>query len=417
MKSAGRREAAEGLLSGLYLQGLLLITGILAARLLGPDERGQLALLWIVVLTIVQVGMAGFPLALTFEIAQGVAARRVLRIAYPVAASQLAVAILVYGLAAVTVLDGSVPWLPIVLTAAILPAWLAQGYALAALQGMKSFRALQVLRMLAPTLYTALLVGGIAAGETSLEYVTGAWVVAYSISGVITLAALQRLLPESREESSGDHGPSVKGMARFGLAGFLGSVSPTETFRVDQLIVGLVLSTTDLGLYVAALAFCNLPRFLAQGLGLVAYPRVAAETEPERQRSLVWRFTAIGTLAAVLVAAPVVALAEPLMSFAFGDAFASAAPTMQILVGGTVFLCARRLLSDGLRGAGAPGAGSWAEGLSLVALVPALLVFVPPYGLEGVALALALTYLLSLVYLLVAVNRRGLGLRRSDTRA
>ncbi len=412
MKPEGRREAIEGLASGFYVQALLLVTGIVAARILGPDERGQLALIWIVVLTLVQLGTLGLPLAVTFEIATGSRVGTLLRVLRPVVVAQVATAIVLYGVLAVIVLEGRVPETPILIAAAVIPAWLVQGYVLAALQGKHAFRPLHVMRVLAMSLYTAFLVLGVLAGQSSLLFVTGAWVVAYVLAGFGSFFVVVRMLArEAREAREGaeQKPPALGSMLRFGLSGFLGSVSPTETFRVDQLVVGLALSTQDLGLYVAALAFCNLPRFMAQGLGLVAYPRIAAEADRAIQRRMLWRFAGLGTLAALVVALPLVAFDDELMTLAFGDAFAGAATTMQILVLGTVVLCARRMLSDGLRGAGAPGAGSLAEVVALIALVPAILLLAPPYGLEGIAVALAISYAVSLGVLLLALERQGLG--------
>ena len=47
-----------------------------------------------------------------------------------------------------------------------------------------------------------------------------------------------------------------------------------ETFRLDQAVVGLFLTPAALGLYVVGLAFANLPRFIAQSVGYIAYPRI-----------------------------------------------------------------------------------------------------------------------------------------------
>lgn len=409
MKPEGRREAIEGLASGFYVQALLLVTGIVAARILGPEERGQLALVWIVVLTLVQLGTLGLPLAVTFEIATGSRVNTLFRVLRPVVVAQVATAIVLYGVLAMIVLEGRVPQTPILIAVAVIPAWLVQGYVLAALQGKHAFRPLHVMRVLAMSLYTAFLVVGVLAGQSSLLFVTGAWVVAYVLGGFGSFFVVVRMMAREAREGEDEKRPALGSMLRFGLSGFLGSVSPTETFRVDQLVVGLALSTQDLGLYVAALAFCNLPRFMAQGLGLVAYPRIAAEADRAIQRRLLWRFAGLGTLAALVVALPLVAFDEELMTLAFGDAFAGAATTMQILVLGTVVLCARRMLADGLRGAGAPGAGSLAEVVALIALVPAILLLAPPYGLEGIAVALAISYAVSLGVLLLALERQGLG--------
>ncbi len=69
-------------------------------------------------------------------------------------------------------------------------------------------------------------------------------------------------------------------MVAFGAKGLLGANSPIEYYRVDQAVVGLFLTPVALGLYSVALAFTNLPRSIANSLGVVAYPHVAVQRTP-----------------------------------------------------------------------------------------------------------------------------------------
>lgn len=405
---ARNREAVESLLSGFYVQALLLLSGVLIARALGPDERGQLALLWVIVLTIVLVGSLGLPQAVTFQVAQGRISIADMRrkIRRPVAI-QLAVMLIVAGAITALATLSRVPLEPALLSLVVIPAGLLQGYNLAMVQGASAFRALHVLRTLPTGINTLGVVFALLMGLDTLLVVTLAAVIGYVIGSAVTWHVTNRLMRVSGDPVQ-DTSPPLDQMARFGLRGFLGSVSPTETFRVDQLVVGLLLSTTDLGLYVAALAFCNLPRFLAQALGLVAFPRIAQDDEANRRRRL-WQFTALGTAAAAAVSLPLALLAGVFVPLAFGEDFSPAVPATQVLLAGTVVLCTRRVMSECLRGAGVPGAGSVAEALSLVALVPALAILVPPYGLLGVAWALAVSYAVSLLALLASAQRHGYG--------
>lgn len=412
-----RRDVAEALLSGMVLQFLLLISGVIAARLLGPHDRGLLALIWAVALTVVQLGCLGMPLAVTYELARGdvsvLSMVRLLRrgVLFQVAGLTAVLAVILAALAEWKGLPGA----PAAIALTVLPAMVLQSYCLAAIQGAGEFRSLQFFRLLPVGIYVAGLAIGAAAGESSLMFVTTVWVASYLFSAALTVLAVRRLAG-SGVSAAPARTPSRRAMLRFGSAGLFGYVSPTETFKVDQLVVGLVLSVHDLGLYVAALAFCNLPRFLAQALGLVSYPAIASAPSHAARRRLLWKFVALGTAAALLVAVPLLTLARPLLNLAFGHAFVAAATTTQILLAGTVMLCVRRLLADGLRGAGAPGAGSLAEVLSWFWLIPALALLVPRYGLTGVALALASSYVATTIILLVEAERRGLGLIRTSSR-
>lgn len=402
---SNRQEASEGFLSGIAVQFLILVTGILAARILGEEGRGQQALIWIVALTVAQVGMFGLPLAITYESAKGTASfDRLLAHIRPLVVIQAAAIVLVYAVVALLLLHDRIPWEAAAITLFALPAMVWQAYGLALIQGRRSFRALHVLRILPAALYVVSLTVGVLLGGGSLLLVMGCWSMSYVVAAVATSAYIRRMDGEPLS-SELDELPEVGKLARFGASGFLGSSSPTETFKVDQLMVGLLLSTSDLALYVTALAFCNLPRLLTQAQGLVAYAHVAAEHDPAEQHRLMIRHTIGGTAIAAVVSGILALLAGPLIDLTFGPDFSEATVITQILLGGTVLLCARRMLSECMRGTGAPGAGSIAEIVSLVALVPAFLIFVPPFGLEGFALGMVVSYLAGFIVLLRSAVR------------
>ena len=151
------------------------------------------------------------------------------------------------------------------------------------------------------------------------------------------------------------------------------AVSPLETFRIDQLVVGLFLSVHELGLYVAALAFSNLPRFIAWGS---AKPRSrGSRRSTDRCRSAghsgATRMFGTGVAFADLGCRSAL-LAQPLLALFFGAGFAGRRRMLQVLQVGTVLVCSRRVLGECLRAAGHPGAGSVAELWAYLALVPSL---------------------------------------------
>lgn len=408
-----RRTVAEGLLSGFVLQGFLLITGVIAARLLGPADRGVLALVWVVALILSQLGGLGLPLAVTNELAiGGVALRTLVRMLGRVIVLQVVGLTFALGAALVVLITvRGIPAGPAAVALAVMPSMVLHNYCVGALQGVGAFRRLHMYRLMPAALYALGLSVGVVIGQSTLLFVTTTWVASYVVSSAFAAAAVRRVARRQRGARPDARTTSPRTLVRFGTAGLVGYVSPTESFRVDQLIVGLLLSVHDLGLYVAALAFCSLPRFLAQGLGLVLYPAVAGAPDVRAQRRLIWRFSAVGTAAAIVVVAPLLVFARPVLELAFGSEFAEAAPATQVLLAGTVVVCARRLIADGLRGAGSPGAGSVAEALSWGWLIPALVLLVPTMGLMGVAVAVASSYVVTTLLLVRAAGRRGLGLR------
>ncbi len=393
--------------ASLVLQGALLVSGVLTARLLGVEGRGYLVLLMLIPLALAPLVALGLPLAVVFEVSRApAAARAIARTVFRPALVQMVGLVLLHALIVAIVLSDAPEDVSHAgtISLAVGPAILAQHYGIVLLQGQGHFRAFNVLRLL-PFVLNGLAVGVVfAIGSNDLELLVIAWTVTYALAALLTLLAARRRLPPP---SDGPLGPQLSPMLSFGAKGLLGSASPVETFRLDQAIVGLFLSPAALGLYAAGLAVTNLPRLVALGVGAVAYPAVAARPHPDAARRAMWRFFTLTFIAAALLVIGLEVIAAWLISFFFGPEFEAAIPVTRILLVGAPFLAARRVLTDASRGAGLPGMGSVGELASWAILVPAVAVGASLSGVRGVALALAGSAALSLVILVVAVLAGG----------
>ena len=394
--------------TGLLGQVALVVSGILTARLLGPEDRGNLALLILIPVALSQLGSLGVPLAVTYEFSKDVdVARGGLRniggavILWTVTLVVIHAAIIV-ALASGRDVDVRIA---AVFTLLIIPADTAQLYGLAVLQGRRDYGAFNALRLLPAAAFGALAIFAFLTVGGGLPQFALWYAGSYFAVAMCSLAiALRRAPPEMMTGA-----PAASRMLGFGIRGLLGTVSPLEALRLDQAIVGLFLSPAALGLYVVGVSFTNLPRFVAQGIGVVAYPNVAARHDPSLAQRSMWRFFWLSALVCTAVIIPLELAAGWLVPTFFGDAFAPAVGIMQILLLSSLFLSARRVLTDGSRGFGLPAVGTAAEVASWLALVPSIVLLAPRFGASGVALAFTIAAAVSLAVLiaLVAVGRRG----------
>jgi O-antigen/teichoic acid export membrane protein len=412
-----RSPAAKAALSGVWVQLMLIITGILAARVLGVEDRGHFALIWLIPVAIGAIGNLGLPLASIYWVApEHGLTRSIIRLLIPVAVLQGVAMVCIHaGILAIylpgksdAVVSSAIVSLP--MSAGIL----AQLYGLALLQARSRFNAFAIARALPTTCY-ALAATAIAIAGADLLSFTIALVAATVVGAILTIAIGLTRLPAVQEDKPV---PSVRAMLGFGLRALLGSFSAVETLQVDQIFVGVVLSPRALGLYAVATAFTNMPRFIVTSIGMVGYPQVASIVDPEDSRRRIWRifWLTVGSCAALV--GVLEAIIGWLLPFLFGDSFAEAIPLARILLFGVIFLAARRILSDSIRGAGFPGLGTVAEIASWAWLVPALIVMSHLSGVEGSAWATASAYAFSLAVLALLVSRhaelrpgRRLGLR------
>ena len=172
---------------------------------------------------------------------------------------------------------------------------------------------------------------------------------------------------------------------------------------MDQAVVGLFLSPVALGLYSVAVGLTNLPRFLGQSVGMFTYAQTAAMS-PRRGVRAIWRYTTVGTALSLTVVLVIEVLAGPLVTLFFGDAFRDSVSLVRILLVGSLLLAVRRVLAEGARGLGEPMFGTRAEVASWLALLPLLALLAPTLGVDGVAIAMAISSGISLMVLAVLVR-------------
>lgn len=400
-----KRDAALAVATGFAIQSALVVTGPLLARMLGPSGRGYLAALILWPLVITQLGNLGIPSALTYSVARDPSSSRGLaRLGLSFALPQALLLTALQGVWLLLILHGdpaevrTAGWL----TLALVPAMLSQQYGLALLQGHLRLRLFNALRLLPWLLYAIGVAALFVFDDHAIVAIVAALLVAFWASGTTALICGIRC-------SRGTARPSVgrRFLASFGLRGLLSSFSAVDVLRPDQVVLALFLSPSALGLYVVGLAFTNLPYFIAKSVGLVTFPWVASRREQADARRTMWSLLWLTTGIAVVIVAAMCAAAQWLVPFFFGSQFSAAVTITYIVLPGTVFLSARRVLSEGLKGRGYPLAGTVGELVSLAWIAVALAIFVPLWGIIGAAIALTSSYVVSMLLLVAIAARHG----------
>lgn len=382
--------------AGFAAQVLIAISGIIGARLLGPEDRGFLALLLIYPSVVAQVGSLGISLAITHHIARTPAvAVPLLRSQLVPIALQVAVLTCVHALIVLEYSSGKPDDVKVaaVISLAAVPATYLSHYGLAVLQGRREYRSLNVWRLAPPFGYVAGLLVLVAAGGGTLVELTAASVGSGLLAGALVVFVVARRVYRERASDDADKrvpAPPRGEIYRFGAASYLGYVSPLDSFRLDQLFVGLVLGPVQLGLYVVAVAFMNLPRFVGQSLGLVAAPHLATLAGQDELRAAARRFVKTGVVACAAIAAGVGATLQWTLPFLFGEEYAGAIGTGRVLLLAAFFLGVRRIATDCARGAGLPRLGASAEIASLLSFAATAPPLAFAWGVVGVAWALAI---------------------------
>ena len=400
------RALTTTMAGGVAFQLTLLVSGVCLARALGPENRGYMALLTLVIAIAWQLGALGIPYALTYAIARAPSAARRIMVSLrgPImiqAALAAIAAALVLGL--LTVEKPRYVQIGAAMTVLVVVPTIYQRCGFGVLQGLRKFMSFNVFRVAPNATFAGIAAVLLAANVHDLIPYASAWALSQAIFAPFTMHAAKKAAASL--DTGVGHQPPREAVLKFGRRSMFSGAPPVETYRLDQSIVALFLAPTALGYYVAALAFTNLPRFIAQSFGLVANPVVASRPTHEAAKRSMWRFFWLSVpfylslIVALWLAAPF------LVRFFFGDAFSRAGGISRILLVATALFCARRVLADAARGAGYPGIGSIAEIAAFVSVFPLFAAFVPLWNIKGVAYALVVSSTIALAILVLGLLR------------
>lgn len=173
----------------------------------------------------------------------------------------------------------------------------------------------------------------------------------------------------------------ARAAASFGAKTWLTTISNTANVRFDQVLMTGLVSSRELGLYAVAVSIASLlSSALIMAVSNALYPRVARGDGDLTARSC--RVTIAIVLVSGLVLAASASWAIP---FVFGGEFRDAVTMVLILLAAGVPLSAAAILASGLIAAGDPAAPMRAELTAVAVTIPALIVLLPAYGGVGAA--------------------------------
>jgi O-antigen/teichoic acid export membrane protein len=277
-------------------------------------------------------------------------------------------------------------------------------YTTSFMQGMHRFLAFNLTKTIPIPIYGFALVVLTVAGIGGLTSFAVSLTTIMIGTAIVSVLVVRRWLPPS----GGEDVPR-RSLLAYGLKGQIGGASPLETFQIDFLIVGALIGPYALGLYAGAMAFTNLPRFVAQSVGVVAFPRVAASVGTDHAIRSALDAVGLASAFAIVVVAGLEVIIGWLIPFLFGDAFAASVPIARVLLLSALFLSVRRIIGDVMRGGGAPLPSTSAEVISWVVYAALIVPLVNSHGALGAAWAMTAAAAVStawLTYLAVQMLKR-----------
>jgi O-antigen/teichoic acid export membrane protein len=383
---SGARAATHTLLFKILQQGVNAVTGIITARALMPEGRGQLAAMILWSQFLAGLTTFGLPASLIYY-TNRIQSRRA-----EITASGLAISFLA---GTVTMLVGI----------RCIPAWLHQ-YPWWLIQDARWFL------ILTPICSVTVVARAVleANGQFSKSNLQQLSVPTLTVAGLLTALSLHHLTVLSaalcytvpaipafvmvcvqlRPWIDRHQAPSLWGgrtLLTYGLRSWGIDLLGTMGTQIDQVLVIRLLTPADMGFYVVMLSLSRMLGVIQSSVVTVLFPKTTSLGMQEVVR-VTGRAARISSLV-TLFCGIVVGVAGPsLLRILYGKEYVHSLATFRVLLLEMLIGGATYVLSQSFMALGRPGLVTLLQALGLTLSVPAMLVLIPRMGVLGAAVAL-----------------------------
>ena len=395
-------------------------TGIISARSLGPEGRGELTALIIWPIVLSNLLTMGLPSAVTYNVRRFVELRSQLLMAALGMGTCLGLLASLVGVAIAPMWLGQydaevVLWARVFMLNA--PISLLTYIAYAALEATGDIVMANRYRVAIPLATLGVLVVLLLTG-TMNPLTAGA---AYIVCGLPLVGMILRLKHNVGLDTASFAGASRR-LLSYGFRSYGLDVQQTLATYIDQVVIVGMLAPGLLGIYVVAISMARMLSFVQLSVVAVLFP-AAASRPLDEVVALTGRAARVAAVLCTLAALFVIVAGPLLLSLLYGSAFVGAAAVLRLLVTMVVVESITLILTQTFMAVGRPGVASFMQLSGLGLSVPLLLLFVPRYGLVGAGIAMLIAALTRFVLVLISyplvlrVAPPSLLLNRSDVAA
>ncbi|MUG65135.1 hypothetical protein CHH75_12420 [Paenibacillus sp. 7541] len=392
--------------SNIFILGLNVGTGVIIARFLGPEGRGE------------QAAMIMWPSFLAYCLTLGIPAALVYymkkkgedQASLYMTSLYLSVILgfVAMGVGAVLIpfwmKDYSQEVISFAVWALIMsPITMIGTINTAALQSREEYHLYNLTRYL-PVVGTLLILCGLVVTGSINPFYTS---VAYLFPVLPVTAWITFKLVSEYKIRQKNKVKSGKTLLSYGVRSYGTDVAGTLSGYIDQILVVGLLSPSSLGLYVVSLNLAKILRTLQGAVTSVLFPK-ASGLEREEALKLTFKVFRISTIVTLIVGAGVFIIAPYLLVILYGKSFVEAIGIFRILLFQTAITSVCWILSQGFMSIGRPGTVTIIRATTLGLNVVFMNVLIPRLGVQGAAISLLTTALIELmvIFLLYTFKHR-----------
>ncbi|HEX4029454.1 MAG TPA: lipopolysaccharide biosynthesis protein [Terracidiphilus sp.] len=389
-QAAASQHGFRAVVQSVWTKSAILIlqagTGVLTARTLGPDGRGELAAMILWPLFVASVTTLGVPSSLIYQLRSKTDERQRL------AANGFAAA------AVMGVVAGAI-------AAAVLPWWLhqysptlvhtAQLFLItvplcsitlvgrAVLEATHDFVASNAVQLLTPFVTLLGLLLFLAIHQMNPYTAAIAYIAAslpsfaFMLSRVIR-AGFRVVRPELA---------IARQILQYGIRSYGIDILGTLALQVDQVLVVSLLSAGAMGSYIVVLSLSRMLNVFQNSVVMVLFPK-AAGRDANAVLSMTGKCVRMSGLVTVLCGTVICVAGHALLRVVYGAEYAAAAGALRILVLEAILSGVTFVLAQAFMALDRPGVVTLLQGLGLSLSIPMMLLLIPRYGIYGAAVSL-----------------------------
>lgn len=190
-------------------------------------------------------------------------------------------------------------------------------------------------------------------------------------------------------------------IAKYGIGSYGIDLLGNMILYMDQIILVSLLAPGPLGLYVVAVSLSRIVNVFSSSIIMVLFPKASGLSDGHAAL-LTLRVFKFSTSIALIGAGLIMVTAPWVIQLLYGELFLDSIPVFRLLLLEVVIGGAALVLGQAFMAAGKPIILTISQAVGIVLVIPLMYVLVPQYGLIGAGWALLMPAIVRLLYVVVA---------------
>jgi len=266
-------------------------------------------------------------------------------------------------------------------------------------QNMPAYASINFFNLLSVLLLAVLFVGVFGMGISGVAF---AYLIAAAVIGLFSLTFLVRRYRHMFQEKVSITKPLLKKLLVFALPIFIGGLGGLIISYTDTIMITILRTLPEVGFYQVAQPTARILWYFPTALTVVLFPMISelwARGERKLLGGALHFLTKFSFILIVPAAFIFIAFPEIVINLLFGPGYLAGATTLQILSVVAIIYAPYVILAYAVAGIGRPVVITKVVAFMACFNIVGNLALIPPYGIEGAAVATLVSHLFGLVLL------------------